>query len=624
MNDAGRKFDRLSDEERKAEIPTSAKDKPSSQIVLPVPADAPPPPQTHPSLGAPSRIYRYPNANGETLHYVYRFEPRRPGERKIPLPLTYRTLDGRIFWDWKGYPTGSALPLFRLDQLATNPDADVLIPEGEKCAEVGAMLFANDPSIVAISTMGGGEAFHRADLEPLRGRAIIIWPDNDATGVKFGKGLADRLVEMDCVVSIVDVARIIEKHGQGVDPDGLDVADLPLSAELAADVRAFAVPYTGDPLKGLSKADPTAINAFIAMMKANGKLDIGVLMALAAMPDVDFLLLLDRLVEAGIAKGEINALKSKVRAARKKRNEKQPIDPGDVDPAKMLLIDTANLHQTAQAAYVFVLKSGEVYHSVVEGRAVRLSTGPCDSATVTISLNSDGMKIVIHNACRPYQIKKTFGVMTQVDCEIPDGVVRSLMNYYGSTGLKSLRGISAAPKLSEDGSIDCNRGYDEQLGVFFEGVAGVLERIPANPTEQEAKDSLQRIRKTFRTLPFSDAVLVKEGAISVVDINQPARLDESVFLTQLIGAAIRASIKHCPGLIVKGGRNSGSGTGKGLAVRCIIVVALRAKPFSFARNESTEGEIDKTIVAALRGGPAFRFWTITTTSRFPLQSSKAC
>jgi hypothetical protein len=80
-----------------------------------------------------------------------------------------------------------------------------------------------------------------------------------------------------------------------------------------------------------------------------------------------------------------------------------------------------------------------------------------------------------------------------------------------------------------------------------------------------------------------------------------------VFLTQLIGAAIRASIKHCPGIIVKGARNSGSGTGKGLAVRCLITVALRAKPFSFAKNESTENEIDKTIVTAMRGGPPFLF-----------------
>ena len=387
--------------------------------------------------------------------------------------------------------------------------------------------------------------------------------------------------------------------------EGVDLKEKPrLIDKLSANSQQSSRP--ADPSR---EADPAAIHAFIAMMKAapNGTLDIDVLMALAETPGLDFLILLDRLAEAGVVKSAITALKSKVRAARKKVKEPQPIDPGDVDPAKMLLIDTANLHQTAQAAYVFVLKSGEVYHSVVEGRAVRLSRGPGDSATVTISLNSDGMKIVIHNACRPYQIKKTFGVMTQVDCEIPDSVVRSLINYYGSTGLKPLRGISAAPKLSEDGSIDCSRSYDERLGVFFEGVAGVLDGIPANPTEQEARDASQRVRKTFRTLPFSDAVFVKEGANSVVDINQPARLDESVFLIQLIGAVIRASIKHCPGLIVKGARNSGSGTGKGLAVRCIIVVALRAKPFSFARNESTENEIDKTIVAAMRGGPAFLF-----------------
>jgi putative DNA primase/helicase len=611
MNDAGDKFDPLSDEERKAQVPPGGKDKPASQIVLPVPADAPPPPETHPSLGRPSGIYRYPNIDGETLHYVYVFPPRRLGGRKTVLPLTYRTRDGACFWDWKGYPSDHSLPLYRLDQLAAHPDADVLILEGEKCAEAGTKLFEGDRSIVATSTMGGAEADHRADLESVRGRAAIVWQDNDEVGAKFAKRLADRLIEMDCAVSIVDVGKIIEKYGQGLNPAGLDVADLPLSADLAADVRAFAVPYAGDPLKGLDKADAAAIDAFIEMMKANPNKtwDISVLMSLAGMSDVDFIVLLDRLADAGVPKSAITALKSKVKAARKKRSEKPPpIDPDDMDPAKMLLIDTANPHRTAAAIHEFVLKGGEVFHSVVEDRTVRLSKESDNSATVTIGLNSDGLKIVIHNFCRPYEFARMQGgFVVRRDCEIPDGIVRSYMNYYGAKGLKSLRGISAAPKLSENGSIDCSRGYDEPLGVFFEGVAGVLDRIPTNPTEQEARDALQRIRKAFRTLPFSDAVSLKEGATSVVDINQPARLDESVFLTQLIGAAIRASIKHCPGLIVKGARNSGSGSGKGLAVRCVIVVALRALPFSFARNESTEGEIDKTIVAALRGGPAFLF-----------------
>jgi hypothetical protein len=605
MNDAGGKFEPLSDEERKAEIPAGAKEKPSSQIVLPVPAAAPPPPETHPSLGRPSGIYCYPNIDGETLHYVYVFPPRRLGGRKIVLPLTYRTRDGACFWDWKGYPSDHSLPLYRLDQLAANPDADVLFLEGEKCAEAGAKLFANDHSIVSISIMGGAEADHRADLKPVRGRPAIIWQDNDEVGAKFAKRLADRLIEMDCAVSIVDVGKIIEKHGQGLDPDGLDVAALPLSAELAADVRAFAVPYTGDPLKGLSKADPAAIDAFIAMMKAapNGTLDIDVLMALAKMPGFDFLILLDRLAEAGVAKKAISALKTKVRAACDKIKEPQPIDSGDVDPAKMLLIDRINPHETAAAIHKFVLKGGEVFHSVVEDRTVRLSSGP--NGTVTIGLNSDGLKIAIHNVCRPYEFARMqSGFVVQRDCEIPDSIVRSYVNYYGAKGLKPLR-ISATPKLSEDGSIDCSRGYDEQLGVFFEGVEGIV--VPDNPTEQDAREALRRIRYPFRALPYSDAFFINEGAIRVVDFNRPPRIDESVFLTQLIGAAIRASIKHCPGLIVKRARNSGSGTGKGLAVRCLIIVALRAKPFSFAKNESTENEIDKTIVTAMRGGPPFLF-----------------
>ena len=360
------------------------------------------------------------NASGETLHYVYLFEARSPSGRKIILPLTYRELNDAIFWDWKGYPTGSTLPLFGLDRLAANPDADVLIVEGEKCAEVAAKLFANDHSIVVVSTMGGREAGPQGRSRTSAWPAIIIWPDNDAAGVKFAKRLADRLIEMDCVVSIVDVAKIIEKYGQGLDPDGLDVADLPLSAELAADVRAFAVPYAGDPLKGLNKADPAAIDAFIGMMKAapNGPLDIDVLMALAKMPASILSSLLDRLAEAGVAEDGDQRAEGQSESCARQDQGAAAHRSGDVDPTKMLLIDRTNPNETAAASYEFVVKGGEVFHSVVEDRMVRLSSGP--NGTVTIALNSDGLKIVIHNVCRPYEFSKDEGGMVvQMDCEIP-------------------------------------------------------------------------------------------------------------------------------------------------------------------------------------------------------------
>ena len=610
MGDGARKFDPLSEQERKAEIPTTVKGKPSSQIVLPVPADAPPPPQTHVSLGVPIRIHRYVDTNGETLHYVYVFPPRRSGGKKIVLPLTYREIGEDRLWDWKGYPKDHLLPIYGLDRLAAHPDADVLFFEGEKCADVGAELFKGDRSIVAVSTMGGAEAGHRADLEPVRGRVALMHPDNDPPGIKFAKGLADRLIEMDCAVSIVDPAKIIEGHGQGLDPDGLDIADLPLSAELAADVRAFAVPYEGDSLKGLNKAEPAAIDAFIGMMKVNPKLRPGaaVLQALAAMPDFDFHVLVDRLItEAGLTKTAVAELKAGVKAARKKKERKTPIDLDGVDPTKMLLIDRTNPNQTAAAAYEFIVKGGEVYHSVVAGKMVRLSKESGDS-TVAISMNSDGLRIVLHNACRPSEIKQEGGMVVQMDCEVADTILRAIMNYYGAAALKPLRGVSASPKLSEDGSIDCSRGYDERLGVFFEGVEGVLERVPPNPAEQDAKDALRRIRWAFRPLPYSDAVtILNEKGIRIVDVDQPARLDESVFLTQLLGAVIRASIKHCPGLMIKSARNSGSGTGKGLAARCLIVVSLRRKPGSYPKNDSTQNELDKTLVTALRDAPSFLF-----------------
>src|SRR5262249_17057514 len=55
-------------------------------IVLPVPADAPAPPATHPKLGRPTRSWSYPNADGKLIGCVLRFDP--DGEKKEFRPQT--------------------------------------------------------------------------------------------------------------------------------------------------------------------------------------------------------------------------------------------------------------------------------------------------------------------------------------------------------------------------------------------------------------------------------------------------------------------------------------------------------------------------------------------------------
>lgn len=121
--------------------------------------------------------YEYKSSSGETIQAVLRFD--HPTESKEIRPIVYF---GRSKGGGDVYVIGSIKgqrPLYGLDQLAARPDARVLVVEGEKTADAAAKLF---PDLVVITWMSGANSVHRAEMVPLEGRSIILWPDNDAPG----------------------------------------------------------------------------------------------------------------------------------------------------------------------------------------------------------------------------------------------------------------------------------------------------------------------------------------------------------------------------------------------------------------------------------------------------------
>lgn len=93
----------------------------------------------------------------------------------------------------------SPRPLYRLPELTARPDATVVIAEGEKSADAGAALL---PDQVVIAWSGGVAGLNHTDWSPLRGRTVILWPDNDEPGRKAMAKLAPRLQLLGCTVSI--------------------------------------------------------------------------------------------------------------------------------------------------------------------------------------------------------------------------------------------------------------------------------------------------------------------------------------------------------------------------------------------------------------------------------------
>ncbi|MFN7364496.1 MAG: AAA family ATPase [Alphaproteobacteria bacterium] len=162
--------------------------------VFPIPQSAPIPDVTRGFLSSLCRgrevkaTYPYLNEKGERLGYVMRLEDKEG--QKITPTLTYcQNEEGRRAWKWKGF--GDKRPLYGLDRLTK--DKPVLLVEGEKAADAAAALL---PDYAVLTWPGGAGAVQRADLSPLRGKEVSIWPDNDEPGQKAARLLAARLTEM--------------------------------------------------------------------------------------------------------------------------------------------------------------------------------------------------------------------------------------------------------------------------------------------------------------------------------------------------------------------------------------------------------------------------------------------
>jgi hypothetical protein len=111
--------------------------------------------------------HEYRAANGTLLATHIRYEDPVTGKKVGPMP-----------WEPIGIKTPT-LPLYRLAELlGAHPAESVILAEGEKACDT-----LREQGRIAVSLAGGASQrdFGMA-LEPLRGRLVYLWPDNDTPG----------------------------------------------------------------------------------------------------------------------------------------------------------------------------------------------------------------------------------------------------------------------------------------------------------------------------------------------------------------------------------------------------------------------------------------------------------
>jgi hypothetical protein len=144
--------------------------------------------------------YNYSDVDGTPLYQVVRYDPKEFRQRRP---------DGNGGWVWKLGDTRRVL--YWLNRLQNvHKGAVVFLVEGEK--DVDALWDINVP---ATTSAGGANGWRPEYAEQLRGRIVIIIPDNDAPGRAYAEAAAKSLVGVASSIRILELPV----------PEGGDVSD---------------------------------------------------------------------------------------------------------------------------------------------------------------------------------------------------------------------------------------------------------------------------------------------------------------------------------------------------------------------------------------------------------------
>ncbi|HEX2887430.1 MAG TPA: hypothetical protein VHP59_13435, partial [Vineibacter terrae] len=119
---------------------------------------------THADHGTPLRWWHY------TDSFAVAGFRGRDGRKRIAMAVRN---GAQCYWHEPLAP----LPLYGAADLQARPAAPVLVVQNEAIADGARPLFADH---VCIAWAGGSGAADKADIAPLRGRDVVLWPDDDA------------------------------------------------------------------------------------------------------------------------------------------------------------------------------------------------------------------------------------------------------------------------------------------------------------------------------------------------------------------------------------------------------------------------------------------------------------
>ena len=214
----------------------------------------------------------YRDQQGQLHGYTCRVEfTKDDGSRgKDVIPVCWKTNTKTGEQRWKQGALPEPRLLYGAELLLANPDANIILVEGEKATDAGRRLLVDDAGapVLVLTWPGGCKAVDKADWAMLAGRKIVGWPDCDSQAYADNHPKAGQLKPYDeqpGMAAMLAIAEHVSKHGasmrivgipqQGGEwPNGYDLADLENDGWAGATVLAHLKDHLVTPEQIVSMA----------------------------------------------------------------------------------------------------------------------------------------------------------------------------------------------------------------------------------------------------------------------------------------------------------------------------------------------------------------------------------
>ncbi len=215
------------------------------------------------TLGQPTASWNYYDESDQVIATVYRYSTDS-GKRYLPFDVKRSS-----------FTPPETRPLYNIPGIMKSDK--VILVEGEKCAD--ALI---EQGMTATTAMLGANApIEKTDWSPLKGKHVIIWPDNDEPGKQYAEKVVKKLTFLG-VLSLI-LLEIPENKPKGWDAADSVQANIDISEFIESNSRKVIV-------KQLLNIQEWSVERFIGPVPeqkflVEGLFPLGVTSILAAMGD---------------------------------------------------------------------------------------------------------------------------------------------------------------------------------------------------------------------------------------------------------------------------------------------------------------------------------------------------